>query len=96
MQNPSVLPTRATRKTTRFGQRDAKCNAAIRHAPSCMGATDGQSNWPNMRKNLGKPGIYQRRGQEPNFWVFPQVFEEFERCFLKIQYAKNSVAGSIK
>jgi hypothetical protein len=28
MQNPSVLATRATRKTTRFGVRDAKCNAA--------------------------------------------------------------------
>ena len=28
MQNPSVLTTLATRKTTRFGQRDAKCNAA--------------------------------------------------------------------
>ena len=28
MQNPSVLTTRATRKTTRFGERDAKCNAA--------------------------------------------------------------------
>jgi hypothetical protein len=63
---------------------------------TCMDRQESQSNWPNMRKNLGKPGIYQRRGQEPNFWVFPQVFEEFERCFLKIQYAKNSVAGSIK
>ena len=28
MQNPSDLPTRATRKTTRFGVRDAKYNAA--------------------------------------------------------------------
>ena len=28
MQNPSVLATRATRKTTRFGVRDAKYNAA--------------------------------------------------------------------
>lgn len=28
MQNRSVLATRATRKTTRFGVRDAKCNAA--------------------------------------------------------------------
>ena len=28
-----------------------------RHAPSCMGATDGQRNWPNMRKTLGKPGF---------------------------------------
>jgi hypothetical protein len=25
MQNPNVLATRATRKTTRFGVRDAKC-----------------------------------------------------------------------
>jgi hypothetical protein len=28
IQNPNVLATRATRKTTRFGVRDAKCNAA--------------------------------------------------------------------
>jgi hypothetical protein len=28
MQNPSVLATRATRKTTRFSVRDAKYNAA--------------------------------------------------------------------
>jgi hypothetical protein len=30
-----------------------------------MGATDGQSNWPNMRKNLGKPGfLAERTGTE--------------------------------
>jgi hypothetical protein len=28
-----------------------------RHAPSCMGATELQSNWPEMRKTLGKPGF---------------------------------------
>jgi hypothetical protein len=39
-----------------------------------MGATDGQSNWPEMRKTLGKPLVLQRRGQEPNFWVFFQWF----------------------
>jgi hypothetical protein len=27
-----------------------------------------------MRKTLGKPGFYQRRGQEPNFWVFSLRF----------------------
>jgi len=42
----------ATRKTTRFSVPDAKYNAARRHAPSCMGATDGQSNWPEMLKTL--------------------------------------------
>jgi hypothetical protein len=29
--------------------------------------------------NNTKPGFYQRRGQEPNFCIFPCVFEEFER-----------------
>jgi hypothetical protein len=24
---------------------------------------------------LGKPGFYQRRGQEPNFWMFFQCFK---------------------
>ena len=43
--------------------------AARRHAPSYRGATDGQRNWPEMRKTLGKPLVLQRRGQEPNFWV---------------------------
>jgi hypothetical protein len=33
-QNPDVLATRATRKTTRFSVRDAKYYAAIRHAPN--------------------------------------------------------------
>ena len=27
-----------------------------------------------MRKTLGKPLVLQRRGQEPNFWVFSQCF----------------------
>ena len=50
-----------------------------RHAPSCMGATELQSNWQEMRKTLGKPLVLQRRGQEPNFWMFYRVFSEFER-----------------
>ena len=33
-----------------------------RHAPSCMGATDGQRNWPEMRKTLGKPGFLSGEG----------------------------------
>ena len=37
VQNPSVLTTHATRKTTRISVRDAKYNAAFRHAPSQHG-----------------------------------------------------------
>ena len=36
-----------------------------RHAPSCMGATDGQRNWPEMRKTLGKPGFLSGEGGIP-------------------------------
>jgi hypothetical protein len=54
-------------------------SAARRHAPSCMGATELQSNWPEMRKTLGKPLVLQRRGQEPNFSWFPDFFGTFER-----------------
>ena len=79
MPNPSVLATRATRKTTRFGERDAKCNAARRHAPSCMGATDGQSNWPNMQKTLGNQGFTSGEDRNRTFRCFPCSFEEFER-----------------
>ena len=45
--------------------------AARRHAPSYRGATDGQRNWPEMRKTLGKPLVLQRRGQEPNNLQIP-------------------------
>jgi hypothetical protein len=36
-----------------------------------MGATELQSNWPEMRKTLGKPLVFERRGQEPNNLQIP-------------------------
>jgi len=30
---------------------------------------------PKTRKTRGKPGFYQRRGQEPNFFMFSQCFK---------------------
>jgi len=48
-----------------------------------MGATELQSNWPEMRKTLRKPGewkVERSCGQDGNRTVerFPDVFEEFE------------------
>ena len=57
MQIPSVLATRATRKTNRFSVRDAKYNAAGAMHRASMGAPELQSNWPDTRKTLGKPGF---------------------------------------
>ena len=62
------VPNRAIQNPQCFGDsRDSK-NDSIwgarreiqrrrRHAPSCMGATELQSNWPDMQKTLGKPGF---------------------------------------
>jgi hypothetical protein len=60
---------------------------ARRHAPSCMGATESQSNWPEMRKTRGKPlalqhGLQKANGEDRNrtFGCFLNVSREFERC----------------
>jgi hypothetical protein len=74
MQNPSILAIqRDSKNDSIFGAR-REIQRRRRHAPICMGATELQSNWPEMRKTLGKPGIYQRRGQEPNFLMFSLWF----------------------
>ena len=66
MQNPSILAIqRDSKNDSIFGAR-REMQRRRRHAPSCMGATELQSNWPEMRKTLGKPLVLQRRGQEPN------------------------------
>jgi hypothetical protein len=49
-----------------------------------------------MRKTLGKPGFLSGQDRNRTFEYFPSVFEDFERCFLSIPYAKNSAYGSIK
>jgi hypothetical protein len=85
MQNPSILATRATRKTTRFSVRDAKYNAAFRHAPSCMGATELQSNWPEMRKTLGKPGFCSGEDRNRTFGCFRNVFLEVREVLKTIR-----------
>ena len=56
-KTPVFCQPGATRNTTHFGVYDTKCNAAFRHAPSCMETTVSQSNWPEMRKTLGQPGF---------------------------------------
>ena len=42
-----------------------------RHAPSCMGATELQSNWPEMRKTLGKPGFCSGEDRIRTTYKFP-------------------------
>ena len=51
-----------------------------RHAPSCMGATELQSNWPKMRKTLEKPGFLSGEDRNRTFLCFPNVLRVFEMC----------------
>jgi hypothetical protein len=39
-----------------------------------MGATDGQSNWPEMQKTPGKPGFLSGEDRNRTFGGFPNVF----------------------
>jgi len=39
-----------------------------------MGATDGQRNCPEMRKNLGKPGFLSGEDRNRTFGCFPNDF----------------------
>jgi hypothetical protein len=42
-----------------------------------MDVQESQSNWPEMRKTLGKPLVLQRRGQEPNFLLLEVDYPTF-------------------
>ena len=80
-QTPSVLATRATRKTTRISTRDAKCNAAFGHAPSQHGRYRTPKQLARDAKNPKQPREWRvesravlRTGQEPNLLMFFQCF----------------------
>ncbi len=45
------------------------------HAPSCMGATVGQRNWPETRKTLGKPGFLSGEDRNRTTRKFPGEIE---------------------
>ena len=42
---------------------------------TCMDRQERQSNWPNMRKTLGKPGFLSGEDRNRTFACFPCVFE---------------------
>jgi|GEM_PF-1098073 len=76
---------RLTRFTCFFGlvrlERRLDLGSATRNATphsamhrASMGATDGQRNFARYAKNPGKTRVSELKGQEPNFWVFPQCF----------------------
>ena len=48
---------------------------------TCMDRQESQSNWPNMRKTLGKPGFLSGEDRNRTFERFPNVLLSFERCY---------------
>jgi hypothetical protein len=55
--------------------RNATPHSAMHRAS--MGASDGQSNWPNMRKPQEKSEFLSGENRNRTFWCIPNVFEEF-------------------
>ncbi len=80
MQNPSALATqRDSKNDSIFGaRREMQAPHDAMHRAR-MGATDGQSNWPEMRKTLRKPGFLSGEDRDRTFGCFPDVFGQFER-----------------
>jgi hypothetical protein len=52
-----------------------------------MDRQESQSNWPEMRKTLGKAGFLSGEDRIRTFACFPCGFEEFER-FLEMDFSK--------
>jgi hypothetical protein len=53
--------------------------STCRHGHAWIG-TESQSNWPNMRKTLGKPGFLSGENRTRTFECFPNGLGKFERC----------------
>ena len=79
---PSVIwrPS-ATRKTTRFGVRDAKYNAAFRHAPSQHGRYRTPKQFARNAKNPGKTRVLQHGLQKTSGEDRNRTFGCFLRFF---------------
>jgi hypothetical protein len=72
--NPQCFDdSRDSKNDSIFGAR-REMQRRRRHAPSCMGATDGQRNWPKTRKTLGKPGFLSGEDRNRTSERFPRVF----------------------
>ncbi len=79
MQTPSVSTTqRDSKNDSNLGAR-REIQRRRRHAPSCMGATELQRNWPEMQKTHGKPGFLSGQDRIRTFRCFPNGFRWFER-----------------
>jgi hypothetical protein len=80
LQNPSVLATRATRKTTRFSVRDAKYNAAGAMHRVAWALQNSKAIAQKCEKPWGNRGFGTERTGLELLAVFPIVSGKFERC----------------
>ena len=84
-KNEGSETTLATHRTTHQGprQRTRQCFLQWQHlqAWTCMDRQESQSNWPKMRKTLGKPGFLSGEDRNRTYECFPNVLLSFERCY---------------
>jgi hypothetical protein len=81
MQNPSVLTTRATRKTTRFGVRDAKNNAAGAMHRVAWALQNSKAIGQKCEKPWENQGFAAERTGTELLAVFPMFLESSKGTF---------------
>jgi hypothetical protein len=90
MKEGFLTNSNATRKTTRFLVRDAKCNAADAMHRASMDAPDGQSNWPGMRNTSGKPGFFSGEDRKQTFERFPNVLRGVRKVQIYVSFKRTT------
>ena len=74
-KNEGSETTLATHWTTHQGSRQrTRRRSTCRHGHAWIG-TESQSNWPKMRKTLGKPGFLSGEDRNRTFGCFPCVLK---------------------
>ena len=93
MQNPSVLATRATRKTTRFSVRDAKYNAAGAMHRVAWALQNSKGTGKKCEKPWKNQGFAAERTGTELFDVFPMFLGCSKVTLLTLAYTDNKPVG---
>ena len=55
-----------------------------------MGDTEPQSNWPEMRKTLGKPGFFSEEDRNRTFSCFPNVLRGVRKVQIYVSFKRTT------
>ena len=57
---------------------------------TCMDRQESQSNWPEMRKTLGKPGFLSGEDRDRTFSCFPNVLRGVRKVQINVSFKRTT------